>query len=92
MVPTIEPCPFCSAEHTHITKSRLTFYVVCQHCNSSGPRHRQTDDAIKEWNALSQAHEKAQYLNKQYERMQRLLGQLYQIESGVEEMVRECMS
>lgn len=92
MVTTIDPCPFCRSNHTHVTKSRLTNYVVCQHCNSCGPRHRQSDMAIEEWNTLSQAQHKAQFLAKHSERIQELLGQLHQLESGVQELMQENLS
>ncbi len=89
MAQLIDVCPFCGVNHTHISHHLLTFFVVCQHCNSSGPRHRNADGAIKDWNSLSQVHKKAQFLTEQTERMQTLLGRLYQIESDVWQIVHD---
>jgi len=55
MTQDIENCPFCSDNHIHISHLRLTFFVVCQHCNGSGPRRRRIEDAVDQWNRLSQA-------------------------------------
>lgn len=55
MAKHIAPCPFCGESHTHIGHNQLAFFVVCQHCQSSGPRRRQIDWAIHEWNLLSEA-------------------------------------
>lgn len=53
MAKHISPCPFCGESHTHIGHNQLAFFVVCQHCQSTGPRRRQIDWAIQEWNQLS---------------------------------------
>jgi len=55
MTQDIENCPFCSDAHLHISHLRLTFFVVCQHCNGSGPRRRRIEDAVDQWNRLSRA-------------------------------------
>jgi Lar family restriction alleviation protein len=51
----IENCPFCGDAHIHIAHLRMTFFVVCQHCNGSGPRRHQIEDAVDQWNRLSRA-------------------------------------
>jgi Lar family restriction alleviation protein len=55
MTQDIENCPFCGDSHIHISHLRLTFFVVCQHCNGSGPRRRRIEDAVDQWNRLSRA-------------------------------------
>jgi hypothetical protein len=43
----------------------MTFYVVCQHCLCTGPRRREIDQSIEQWNALFRQLKQAQQLKQQ---------------------------
>lgn len=63
MTQDIENCPFCGDAHIHIAHQRMTFFVVCQHCNGSGPRRHQIEDAVDQWNRLSRALARARAIS-----------------------------
>jgi transcription elongation factor Elf1 len=65
MAIAIQNCPFCGSSHNHINHHQMTFYVVCQHCLSTGPRRREIDQSIEQWNALFRQLKQAQQLKHQ---------------------------
>ena len=87
MATRIEPCPFCGAEHNHISHNMLAFYVVCQHCNSSGPRRRKVDTAIRDWNALSINIRQSRDIEEKSARIEALLSHLHQLEHEVKSVL-----
>ena len=90
MATRIEPCPFCGTEHNHISHNMLAFFVVCQHCNSSGPRRRQVELAIKDWNQLSASQQQSEQDNRRNLQIQALLNQLQTLETEVLNVICEA--
>lgn len=89
MAMQIEACPFCGTRHNHISHHMLAFFVVCQHCNSSGPRRGQIELAIQDWNQLSLSRQHLELDNQKQARIQLLLNQLHLLEQEVQKAVRE---
>lgn len=54
---TVSNCPFCSSRFLQVKNERRYFCVLCNGCGCSGPRRLHFNDAIAEWNALSDSVE-----------------------------------
>jgi hypothetical protein len=50
----LAPCPYCNSRRLHLVLASFTHKVVCEQCRCSGPQRRTTDDAMAEWNQVSQ--------------------------------------
>ena len=50
MAVKLKPCPFCGSTLVDMDCDKLPFFVVCQHCSSSGPMHDSWNAAANAWN------------------------------------------
>lgn len=88
MAKHIAPCPFCGESHTHIGHNQLAFFVVCQHCQSTGPRRRQIDWAIQEWNQLSAASQQNAQMEGDKQRIADLMLRLQDLQSQMDQWIQ----
>lgn len=52
----ISTCPFCgSSDYLQVENRERSFFVLCETCGSRGPRRWLFEDAVSDWNDLSQS-------------------------------------
>lgn len=53
MKKVLSNCPFCCSHYLQIKRQQHCFYVICDNCGSTGPHRQLFEDAIGDWNGLS---------------------------------------